>query len=155
MRKSKAEIRQVVPDSVYNNKIITKFINGLMLDGKKSLAEKIFYTALKKVEEKTKQPALDIFLQAIEKVKPVVEVKSRRIGGATYQVPFEVRKTRSQSLAIKWLVKFARERKEYEMIDRLTNEIIDASRSEGNTFKKKEEVHKIAESNKAFAHYKW
>lgn len=155
LRRSKAEIRKIVPDSIYNNKIITKSINCLMLNGKKALAEKIFYKSLEKIEEKIKQPALDVYLQAMEKLKPLVEVKSRRIGGATYQVPFEVRKVRSQSLAIKWLIKFAKNRKERGMINKLTNEIIDASRSEGSAYKKKEEMHKVAESNRAFAHYKW
>lgn len=154
-RKGNIQPRIILPDSVYNDKMAAKFINCLMLDGKKSLAENIFYSALKKINSKINKEGIDIFQQALQNVKPVVEVKSRRIGGATYQVPVEVRKVRSEALGIKWIIKYARARKEYDMIDRLANELLDASKGEGASVKKREEIHKIAESNKAFAHYKW
>ena len=126
-----------------------------MLSGKKSIAETIFYTAMDKIKEKTGEEGIDVFRKAIENVKPAVEVKSRRIGGATYQVPIEVRPGRTQALAIRWMVKFTRERKEYGMVDKLTNEIIAAAAGEGASVKRREDTHKMAEANRAFAHYKW
>jgi small subunit ribosomal protein S7 len=147
--------REILPDSLYGELLVTKFINGIMLDGKKSTAENIFYTAMDKIKEKTGEEGIEVFKKAIENVKPAVEVKSRRIGGATYQVPIEVRAGRTQTLAIRWMVKFARDRKEYGMIDKLTNEIIAAANGEGASVKKREDTHKMAEANRAFAHYKW
>lgn len=154
-RRGRAIVRNLPVDSVYKSKVVSKFINYLMWDGKKNLAEDIFYSAMDKIKAKTKEEGFDVFNRAMEKVKPSVEVKSRRLGGATYQVPIEVRESRSQVLAIRWIVKYSRIRKEYTMVDRLVNEVIDASRSEGAAFKKKEEMHKVAEANRAFAHYKW
>lgn len=154
-RRNKAKKRDVLPDSKFNDKIVTKFINGLMLDGKKSLAESIFYTALEEVEKETNESGIEVFRRAMENVRPQLEVRSRRIGGATYQVPVEVRKERQQTLAIRWLVKHTRERKEYGMINKLKKELIAASKGEGGSVKKKEDTYKMAEANRAFAHYKW
>jgi small subunit ribosomal protein S7 len=154
-RRSRAEHRDVVLDPRYGSDIVTKFINGLMFAGKKSLAEKIFYDALDVVEDRSGQPALTVFQQAVNNAKPALEVKSRRVGGATYQVPIEVRPERRQALAIKWLVGFARQRSERTMADRLAQELLQASRGEGATVKKKEDTHRMAEANKAFAHYRW
>ena len=140
MRRRKAPQREVLGDPIYNNVVVTKFINKMMYDGKKSVAEKIIYATFEK---------------ALEKVKPLVEVRSRRVGGATYQVPVEVRPARQQSLSIRWLLDSARKRNERTMIDRLANELIDAANERGAAFKKKEDVHKMAEANKAFAHYRW
>lgn len=156
MRRRKAQIREVLPDPIYGNKIITKFINALMYDGKKSVATKIMYGAIDQAEKKGGElKGIDIFNAAIENVKPVMEVKSRRVGGATYQVPVEVRAARQQALAIRWLITFARKRSERTMEDRLANELLDAANSRGATFKKKEDTYKMAEANKAFAHYRW
>lgn len=135
--------------------MVAKFINGLMFGGKKSIAESIFYEALDIVEERSGQPALNVFQQAVNNAKPALEVKSRRVGGATYQVPIEVRPERRQALAIKWLVGFARGRSEKTMAQRLAQELLQASRGEGATVKKKEDTHRMAEANKAFAHYRW
>lgn len=154
-RRRVAKKREVLPDSIYGDVLVTKFINGIMLSGKKSIAETIFYTAMDKIKEKTGEEGIDVFRKAIENVKPAVEVKSRRIGGATYQVPIEVRPGRTQALAIRWMVKFTRERKEYGMVDKLTNEIIAAAAGEGASVKRREDTHKMAEANKAFAHYRW
>lgn len=154
-RRRVAKKREVLPDSIYGDVLVTKFINGIMLSGKKSIAETIFYTAMDKIKEKTGEEGIDVFRKAIENVKPAVEVKSRRIGGATYQVPIEVRPGRTQALAIRWMVKFTRERKEYGMVDKLTNEIIAAAAGEGASVKRREDTHKMAEANRAFAHYKW
>ena len=154
-RRSRAEQRDVRPDPKYGSPVATKFINSLMVDGKKSLAEAIFYEALDIVEEKSGQPALNVFQQAVNNVKPALEVKSRRVGGATYQVPVEVRPERRQALAIKWLVGFARGRSEKTMAQRLAQELLQASRGEGSTVKRKEDTHRMAEANKAFAHYRW
>ena len=134
---------------------MTKFINSLMLDGKKSTAEQIFYDAMRIVEEKTGQPGMNVFKQALNNAKPVIEVKSRRVGGATYQVPVEVRPDRRTALAMKWLVGYARGRGDKTMSERLAAELLAASRNEGNTIKKKEDTHRMAEANKAFAHYRW
>ena len=155
MRRRRAQVREVLPDPIYNSKIITKFINSLMKDGKKSIATKIFYDALETIEKKGEEKGIDIFNAAIENVKPVMEVKSRRVGGATYQVPVEVRPARQQSLAIRWLITYARRRSERLMKDRLANELMDAANSRGAAYKKKEDTYKMAEANKAFAHYAW
>lgn len=155
MRRRRAVKREVLGDPVYHNKVVTKFINKMMYDGKKSIAEKIIYSSFNKIEEKTNEKGIDVFQKALENVKPLVEVRSRRVGGATYQVPVEVRADRQQSLSIRWILESTRKRNERTMIDRLANELIDAANEKGNAFKKKEEVHKMAEANKAFAHYRW
>jgi len=144
-----------MPDPVYNSPLVTKSINGLMEGGKKSNAEKIFYNALLQVGEKVGEDPLKAFKRAIENVRPQVEVKSRRVGGSTYQVPLEVPQERRGSLAIRWIVGAARSRGEKTMIDRLTGELLDAANNRGNAVKKKDDVHRMAEANKAFAHYKW
>jgi small subunit ribosomal protein S7 len=154
-RRTRAVKRPPVPDPVYGSDTITKFINSLMSDGKKSVAERIFYDAMKTVEEKTGQPADAVFKQALSNAKPVLEVKSRRVGGATYQVPVEVRPERRQALAMRWLIGYARARGEKTMSERLAAEVLAASRNEGATIKKKDDTHRMAEANKAFAHYRW
>jgi len=154
-RRSRAEHRDIPADPRYGSGVVAKFINGLMFGGKKSIAESIFYEALDIVEERSGQPALNVFQQAVNNAKPALEVKSRRVGGATYQVPIEVRPERRQALAIKWLVGFARGRSEKTMAQRLAQELLQASRGEGATVKKKEDTHRMAEANKAFAHYRW
>jgi len=155
MRRRRAPVREVLPDPVYGSKVLTKFINKLMLDGKKSVAVKIMYKALERIESKSGEKGIEVFEKAIENVKPVLEVKSRRVGGATYQVPVEVRPVRQQSLAIRWIVDAARKRNERTMIERLSNELMDAATDKGAAFKKKEDTYKMAEANKAFAHYRW
>lgn len=155
MRRRRAQKREVLGDPIYNDKVVTKFINKMMLDGKKSVVEKIMYATLHKIEEKTNEKGIEIFQKALENVKPLVEVRSRRVGGATYQVPVEVRVERQQSLSIRWILESTRKRNERTMIDRLANELIDAANEKGSAFKKKEDVHKMAEANKAFAHYRW
>ncbi len=155
MRRRKAPVRPVLPDPVYGSKVLTKFINIVMLDGKKSIAQKIVYSALERIESKSGEKGIDIFNKAMENVKPVLEVKSRRVGGATYQVPIEVRPARQQSLAIRWIVDATRKRNERTMIERLSNELMDAATDKGAAFKKKEDTYKMAEANKAFAHYRW
>lgn len=155
MRRRRAAKREVLGDPVYHNKVVTKFINKMMHEGKKSIAEKIIYSSFNKIEEKTNEKGIDIFQKALENVRPLVEVRSRRVGGATYQVPVEVRLDRQQSLSIRWIIESTRKRNERTMIDRLASELIDAANEKGNAFKKKEEVHKMAEANKAFAHYRW
>jgi small subunit ribosomal protein S7 len=147
--------REVLPDPKYKDKIVSKFINRLIIDGKKSIAEGILYGAFDIIEEKTKGDPLKVFKKAIENVRPSVEVKSRRVGGATYQVPVEIRYERKMSLAHRWLVANAKNRSERKMVDRLAAELIDASNNKGAAFKKKEDVHRMAEANKAFAHYRW
>jgi small subunit ribosomal protein S7 len=154
-RRQRAVKRDTPPDPQYGSTTVTKFINNLMLDGKKSVAERIFYDAMRVIEERTGQPAINVFKQALNNAKPVLEVKSRRVGGATYQVPVEVRPERRNALAMKWLVTFSRDRGDKTMSDRLANELIAASRNEGNTIKKKDDTHRMAEANKAFAHYRW
>ena len=154
-RRSPAVKRPIIPDPVYGSESVTKFVNTLMSDGKKSVAERIFYDAMKTVEERAGQPADAVFKQALNNAKPVLEVKSRRVGGATYQVPVEVRPERRTALAIKWLIQYARERSEKTMADRLAAELLAASRNEGATIKKKDDTHRMAEANKAFAHYRW
>ncbi|MGP1451049.1 MAG: 30S ribosomal protein S7 [Wolinella sp.] len=155
MRRRKAPIREILGDPIYGNKVVTKFVNKMMYDGKKSVAEKIIYATFDKIEEKTKEKGIEVFEKALERVRPMVEVRSRRVGGATYQVPVEVRAARQQSLSIRWLLEAARKRNERTMVDRLANEFIDAANDRGSAFKKKEDVHKMAEANKAFAHYKF
>ncbi len=154
-RRSRAVIRKVMPDPRYGSTVATKFVNSLMLAGKKSTAERIFYEALDIVEDRAGQPGLNVFLQAVNNAKPALEVKSRRVGGATYQVPIEVRPERRQALAIKWLISFARARSEKTMSKRLAQELVSAARGEGATIKKKDDTHRMAEANKAFAHYRW
>ena len=154
-RRTRAVRRQIPEDPHFGSHMVQKFINGLMLDGKKSLAERTFYEAMGIVEAKAGQPPVNIFRQALTNAKPALEVKSRRVGGATYQVPIEVRPERRQSLAIKWLIGFARKRGERTMAQRLAAEILSASRGEGATVKKKDDTHRMAEANKAFAHYRW
>ncbi|HIV49540.1 30S ribosomal protein S7 [uncultured Helicobacter sp.] len=155
MRRRKAPVREVLGDPIYNNKVVTKFINKMMYDGKKSVSEKIIYAAFDKIEEKSGEKGIEIFEKALEKVKPLVEVRSRRVGGATYQVPVEVRPARQQSLSIRWILEATRKRNERTMVERLANELMDAVNDRGAAFKKKEDVHKMAEANKAFAHYRW
>ena len=147
--------RSVPPDPRYDSQTVTKFINNLMKEGKKSTAEGIFYGAMDIIEQRTGQPGVNVFKQALSNAKPVVEVKSRRVGGATYQVPVEVRPDRRTALAMRWLLQYSRSRGEKSMADRLANELISASKGEGTTIKKKEDTHKMAEANKAFAHYRW
>ncbi len=155
MRRRRAPVREVMPDPIYNSKVVTKFINGIMLDGKKSVAETVMYSALKIAEEKTGKKGIEIFDEAIENVKPLMEVKSRRVGGATYQVPIEVRPVRQQALAIRWIIDAARKRNERTMAARLANELMEAAEKRGAAYKKKEDTYKMAEANKAFAHYRW
>ncbi len=155
MRRRKAPVREVLGDPVYGNKVVTKFINKMMFDGKKSVAEKIIYKAFNKIEEKSGEKGIEVFEKALERVRPLVEVRSRRVGGATYQVPVEVRASRQQSLSIRWILEATRKRNERMMVDRLAHELMDAASDKGAAFKKKEDVHKMAEANKAFAHYRW
>jgi len=155
MRRRRAPQRPVLPDPVYGSKVVTKFINAIMLDGKKSTAQKIMYGALERIESKTGEKGIEIFNKAMDNVKPVMEVKSRRVGGATYQVPIEVRPVRQQSLGIRWIIEAARKRNERTMIERLSNELMDAATDKGAAFKKKEDTYKMAGANKAFAHYRW
>jgi len=155
MRRRKAPVRPVMPDPVYGSKILTKFINKVMLDGKKSTAEKIIYSAMDIIASKGEKSGIDTFNEAIENIKPIIEVKSRRVGGATYQVPVEVRPVRQQSLAIRWLIDAARKRNERTMAEKLANEFMDAASDKGSAFKKKEDTYRMAEANKAFAHYRW
>jgi small subunit ribosomal protein S7 len=154
-RRSSAVKREAQADPRFESTTVTKFINALMLGGKKSLAERIFYDALDSVEEKSGQPAINVFRTALTNAKPSLEVKSRRVGGATYQVPIEVRPDRRTALAIRWLIGFARKRGEGTMSQRLAAELMAASKGEGSTVKKKEDTHRMAEANKAFAHYRW
>lgn len=154
-RRRVAEKREVLPDPIYNSVVVTKFINGLMLKGKKSIAEKIFYGAMEQIADKTGEEPLKAFKNALENVAPTLEVKSRRIGGATYQVPLEVTKDRRNTLAIRWIVNFARGRSEKTMQDRLVGELLDANNNRGGSVRKKEDVHRMADANKAFAHYRF
>ncbi len=154
-RKGHLVKREVMPDAIYGSKVVTKLINKVMWDGKKTVAEKIVYSAFEMVAEKTGRNALDAFQQAMDNVMPVLEVKARRVGGATYQVPIEIRPDRRQSLGIRWLVEYARKRNEHGMDEKLANEIMDAINGQGGAFKKKEDTHRMAEANKAFAHYRW
>ena len=154
-RRGKISKRDVLPDPLYNSKLVTKLINNVMLDGKKGVAQTIVYDAFAAVAEKTEQDALKVFEEALENIMPVLEVKARRVGGSTYQVPMEVRAERRQTLGLRWLIAFARKRGERTMADRLAAEIMDAKNNAGGAFKKKEETHRMAEANKAFAHYRY
>ena len=154
-RRHAAEKREILPDAKYGDRVVTKFMNNLMIDGKKSVAETIVYSALERVESRLKRAPVEVFHEALDNVKPAVEVRSRRVGGATYQVPVEVKAGRSTTLALRWLVSYSRQRREKTMTERLMNEILDASNGLGASVKKREDTHKMAESNKAFAHYRW
>ncbi len=154
-RKHRAEVREVLPDPRYQDVVVTKFVNTIMIGGKKAVAEKIFYGAMDLIQQKTGEEPLKVFKKALSNIKPAVEVKSRRIGGATYQIPVEVRPNRRQSLALRWLKEYSSSRSGKTMIDRLADEIIDASQNRGGSVKKREDVYKMAEANKAFAHLKW
>ena len=155
MRRRKAPVREVMADPIYNSKLITKFINAVMLDGKKSIAQKIMYGAVANLDARGEEAGFEVFERAIENVKPLLEVKSRRVGGATYQVPVEVRAVRRQTLALRWIVDISRKRNERTSVERLANELFEAASERGNSFKKKDDMHKMAEANKAFAHYRW
>ncbi|MCF6192190.1 MAG: 30S ribosomal protein S7 [Candidatus Hydrothermae bacterium] len=155
MRRRRAPVRDVPPDPVYNSKLVTKFINNLMWDGKRALAQRVFYGAMERIREKTGEDPITVFEKAINNVKPEIEVRPRRVGGATYQVPVEVRPRRQMSLAIKWIIRAARARSERTMVERLANEILDASRGTGAAVKTRENTHRMAEANRVFAHYRW
>lgn len=155
MRKRRAVKRDVLADPIYNSKLVTKIVNTIMKDGKKGIAQTIFYDAMNIVKEKTNQEPMDVLDKALENIMPALEVKSRRVGGANYQVPVEVRADRKQALGIRWLINYARLRGGHSMADNLANEIIDASNGTGAAVKKREETHRMAEANKAFAHYRW
>lgn len=154
-RRREVPKREIFPDPKYGDRLVAKFINGLMRKGKKSVAETILYRALDTIQERTKQDPLKVFKQAVENAKPVLEVRSRRVGGATYQVPVEVRQERRTSLAIRWIISFSKKRGEKSMHEKLAMELLDAAANRGTTIKKKEDTHKMAEANKAFAHYRW
>ncbi len=154
-RKGDVKKREILPDPKYNETLVTKFINGIMRRGKKSVAEKIFYQSLDLIKERTRQDPLKIFHQALDNVKPLIEVRPRRVGGATYQVPVEVRPDRKVALAIRWIISYAKLRSEKTMQEKLCAELIDAANNRGASIKKKEDTHKMAEANKAFAHYRW
>ena len=155
MRKRRAVKRDVLPDPIYKSKVVTKLVNRIMLDGKKGVAEKILYEAFDQVKTKTGEDPVSVFEKALENIKPQLEVKSKRVGGSNYQVPVEVSETRSQTLGLRWLVNYARLRGGHTMADNLADEIIDASNGTGNAVKKREDTHRMAEANKAFAHYRW
>ncbi|TCT02497.1 30S ribosomal protein S7 [Aquabacter spiritensis] len=154
-RRHRAERREVIPDAKYGNLTLSRFMNSVMRDGKKSVAESIVYGALDTVEAKAKHDPVEVFIQALENVAPAVEVRSRRVGGATYQVPVEVRTERRQTLAIRWLIASARARNEKTMVERLSAELLDAANNRGNAVKKREDTHRMAEANRAFSHYRW
>jgi small subunit ribosomal protein S7 len=154
-RRHSAEKREVIPDAKFHDVVLAKFMNSIMYDGKKSVAEAIVYGAFEIIEAKLKVEPLPIFKQALENVAPAIEVRSRRVGGATYQVPVEVRTERRQALAIRWIISAARDRNDKTMVDRLSAELIDASNNRGNAVKKREDTHRMAEANRAFSHYRW
>jgi len=154
-RRREVPERPIIPDSKYSNKLVAKFINSVMHDGKKSLAESILYDAFDIIEEKTKNSPLKLFENAVENVRPLIEVKSRRVGGSTYQVPTEIRPSRRTALGIRWIISYARQRPEKSMAGKLAAELMDAANNRGATVKKKEDTHKMAEANKAFAHFRW
>ncbi len=154
-RRKSAAKRVVLPDPKFGEPVVTQFINGLMQRGKKSVAETILYDAFDMIEKDTQKPGLEVFKKAIDNVRPILEVKSRRVGGATYQVPVEVRSSRRMALAIRWIISYARERKEHSMAEKLAAELIAASKKEGASVKKREDTHRMAEANKAFAHFRW
>ena len=154
-RRSGVPKRDVLPDPIFNSKTVTKLVNQVMLEGKKGIAQKIVYEAFETAEKKLSVKAIDIFEKALDNVRPVLEVKARRVGGSTYQVPMEIKEDRRQTLAIRWIVDFARKRSERTMMERLSGELIDAYNETGGSVKKKEEMHRMAEANKAFAHFRW
>ena len=154
-RKGHTQKRDVLADPIYNNKVVTKLINNIMLDGKRGVAQKIVYGAFDRVAAKTERPAIEVFEEAMNNMMPVLEVKARRVGGATYQVPLEIRPERRQTLGLRWLVTYARNRHEKTMAEKLAGEIMDAVAGNGGAFKKKEDTHRMAEANKAFAHFRW
>lgn len=154
-RRSTAPVREVLPDPVYGSTVVEKFIRRMMVDGKKSISMRILYEAMETLGEKTNEPPLEVFLKALENVKPMVEVKSRRVGGATYQVPVEVRENRREALAMRWLIAAARSRGGKSMAEKLGAELLDAYQNTGTAFKKKEDTHRMAEANKAFSHFRW
>ncbi|HEX3801458.1 MAG TPA: 30S ribosomal protein S7 [Solirubrobacteraceae bacterium] len=154
-RRAAAQIRTVEPDAVYRNRLVQQVINKVMLDGKKSTAEQIVYDALAILEERTGKPALEVLEGGVKALTPVLEVRSRRVGGATYQVPVEVPPRRARTLAVRWLVGFSRQRRERTMAQRLANELLDAQQQQGNAFKRKDDIYRMAQANKAFAHYRW
>lgn len=154
-RKGYIAKREVLPDPIYNSKVVTKLVNNIMLDGKKSVAQKIVYGAFDIIKEKEQRDPLEVFEEALNNIMPVLEVKARRVGGATYQVPLEIRPERRQTLGLRWLVRYARTRHEKTMAEKLAGEIIDAINGNGGAFKKKEDTHRMAEANKAFAHFRW
>ena len=155
MRKRRAVKRDVLPDPIYNSKVVTKLVNQIMTDGKKGTAQKILYDAFEMVEKQTGKPAMEVYNEALENIKPALEVKSRRVGGSNYQVPVEVNDERAQTLALRWLVNYARLRNGKGMAINLANEIMDAAKGVGGACKKREDTHRMAEANKAFAHYRW
>jgi small subunit ribosomal protein S7 len=154
-RRHSAEKRQIIPDAKYGDVVVTKFMNSVMYDGKKSVAESIVYGAFDIIENRTKNQPLEVFKQALDNVAPAIEVRSRRVGGATYQVPVEVRMERRQALAIRWLIQAARARNDKTMVERLSAELMDAANNRGNAVKKREDTHRMAEANRAFSHYRW
>jgi small subunit ribosomal protein S7 len=154
-RRRKAEKREIIPDPKYGDLVVTKFMNAVMEQGKKSVAERIVYGAFERMEQRAKQEAVQLFRQALDNVMPAVEVRSRRVGGATYQVPVEVRPDRRQALAIRWLITAARARNENTMVERLSGELLDAANNRGTAVKKREDTHKMADANRAFSHYRW
>ena len=154
-RRHAAEKREVLPDAKFGDRILTKFMNNLMVDGKKSIAERIVYNAFDRVEEKLKRAPVEVFHEAIDNIKPSVEVRSRRVGGATYQIPVEVRPERREALALRWGIIAARNRNEKTMVERLSGELLDASNNRGTAVKKREDTHRMAEANRAFSHYRW
>ena len=154
-RRRKEQVRDILPDPVHGSTVLTKFTNAIMLDGKKTVAEKIINQSFSNIQTKTGEAPMSVFNKAIENVKPLVEVRSRRVGGATYQVPVEVKNNRSQALAIRWIVNAVRNRKEKSMTEKLSSELLDAAANKGSAIKKREDTHKMAEANKAFAHFRW
>jgi small subunit ribosomal protein S7 len=154
-RRHAAEKREVLPDAKYGDKVVTKFMNNLMVDGKKSVAERIVYSAFERVETKLKKSPIDVFHESLDNIKPSIEVRSRRVGGATYQVPVEVRPERREALAIRWLIAASLKRNEHTMEERLAGELVDAVNNRGTAVKKREDTHKMADANKAFSHYRW
>jgi small subunit ribosomal protein S7 len=154
-RRREVPKRDVLPDPKYNSKLVAKFMNNVMRRGKKSLAEQVFYGALDIIEQRSKQDPLEVFHKALENVRPIIEVKSRRVGGATYQVPVEVRNERRDALAMRWIINYSKQRSEKTMVQKLAGELLDAAQSRGGSVKKREDTHRMAEANKAFAHYRW
>jgi small subunit ribosomal protein S7 len=154
-RRREVPKRRILPDPVYHDRLVTKFVNCMMADGKKSVAERVFYGAMQLVEKRANEEGLKVFKRALDNIKPVLEVKARRVGGATYQVPVEIRPNRRTALGMRWLISFARARGEKTMTEKLAAEVVDAASNRGNSIKKREDTHKMAEANKAFAHYRW